>query len=151
MLTVFLARHAEKQAGADPSLTPEGEARAKVLAGTLADAGITIVWTTDYARTRETAAPLVERTGADLRVYDPGQLAAFAETLRSLGGVHFVSGHSNTTPDLVARLGGEPGAPIDEVREYDRLYRINLYKDGRVGSDQRRYGRRTPLIQQHGS
>ena len=56
--TIYLVRHAEKLAGDDPSLTPEGAARAELLAETLGDAGIVRIYSTDYARTRGTAAPL---------------------------------------------------------------------------------------------
>ena len=37
-----------------------------------------------------------------------------------------VVGHSNTTPQLAELLGAEPGDPIVEKTEYDRLYVINL-------------------------
>ena len=44
-----------------------------------------------------------------------------AAALLSSPGRHLVVGHSNTTPELVGLLGGDPSSPIPED-EYDRLY-----------------------------
>lgn len=123
-LVAFLVRHAEKVAEptGDPPLTGQGQRRAAALADLLADAGIVAVWSTDYARTRDTAAPIAERLGLVPSLYDPGDLPGFANALRAAGGRVLVVGHSNTTPQLIALLGGDPGTPIDDATEYDRLY-----------------------------
>jgi hypothetical protein len=56
---VFLVRHAEKQTdGEDPALTAAGRQRALELARLLGESGISEVYSTDFARTRDTAAPL---------------------------------------------------------------------------------------------
>ena len=120
---VFLVRHAEKvDASRDPELSPAGRMRARALVRVLGDAGIQQVHSTDYLRTRDTAAPLAEELGVETRLYDPRDLDALVETLRAAGGRHLVVGHSNTTPVVVGLLGGEPGDPIEEKSEYDRLY-----------------------------
>ncbi len=46
--------------GEDPPLTAEGEARARSLPATLSDAGVTTIITTQWRRTRDTAAPLAK-------------------------------------------------------------------------------------------
>ena len=122
----FLVRHAETE-GEGPArrLSGAGRERAEALAERLGGAGIAAVFTTDYPRTRETAAPLAARLGLEPRVYDPDDLAGFAAELRAAGGVVVVVGHSNTTHDLVPLLGGEAGPPISEA-EHDRLYRVEL-------------------------
>ena len=125
---VYLVRHAEKmdaESSADPKnphLNDDGVRRANALVPLLADAGVTAIYSTDYLRTVQTVEPLAEHLGLEIETYDPGDLAGFARMLRSNPGRVVVSGHSNTTPPLVALLGGEPGAPIDEAGEYDRLY-----------------------------
>ncbi|NIT87109.1 MAG: hypothetical protein GWM92_07640, partial [Gemmatimonadetes bacterium] len=53
-------------------------------------------------------------------------LGGMARRLRGSPGRHLVVGHSDTTPRLVTLLGGEPGPPIVEAREYDRLYVLTL-------------------------
>ncbi len=143
--TIFLVRHAEKVAGGgDPALTPAGQVRTAALADLLEDAGITAVHTTDYRRTRDTVAPLADRLGVPITLYDPRDLAREAGALMQVPGRYLVSGHSDTTPVLVRLLGGEPGPPIEEAGEYDRLYILTLQPDGRVETLLLRYGRRTP-------
>lgn len=139
---VFLVRHAEKadDGTADPPLTPEGRRRAGALAGELADAGLDRVYSTDYRRTRETAAPVVAAAGAPLELYDPGDLETMARRLRERAGRSLVVGHSNTTPTLVELLGGEPGPPIGEAWEYDRLYVLILRPGRPTGTVLLRYG-----------
>jgi phosphohistidine phosphatase SixA len=136
---VFLVRHAERaddhpgqalsamdpaMAG-DPPLSPEGRRRADLLAQTLADANLTHIHSTDTRRTRETAAPTSNRTGVEVNLYDAEDLTGMARALSSTPGRHLVVGHSNTTPELVGLLGGDPGPPIQGL-EYDRLYVVSL-------------------------
>ena len=137
--TIYLVRHAEKADGDNPSLTLVGRARAEILARELSDAGLTAIYSTDYKRTRETAAPIAKATGLPVIGYDPRGLEPFASMLRATPGNILVVGHSNTTPELVDLLGGKPGAPIDEASEYDRLYVLTV--DGRrVRTELRCYG-----------
>ena len=138
--TIYLVRHAEKDAGPDPSLTLIGRQRADILAQDLADAGLTAIWSTDYKRTRETAQPSSTMTGLPTQIYDANRLEQFAKQLKSTSGNVLVVGHSNTTPELVKLLGGKPGAAINEATEYDRLYVVHI-RGGRVTSEIRRYGR----------
>ena len=132
---IFLVRHAERaddgamapqmamdpQMREDPPLSEAGQTRASLLAEMLRDGGITHIHSTDFLRTRETAQPTSDATGVALAIYDASHLDAFAAKLRSIPGRHLVVGHSNTTPDLVRALGGDPGPPIESL-EYDRLY-----------------------------
>lgn len=144
---VFLVRHAEKTSekgygpARDPRLTDAGRERAEALARVLAPAGITHVHSTDYRRTRETAAPVAEALGLEVRRYDARMLESFADELRGAPGRHLVVGHSNTTPRLVELLGGQPGGPIAEAWEYDRLYVLFLEPGGETMTVIQRYGR----------
>lgn len=119
---LVLTRHAEKAGLNNQSpLTEVGAARAQALSRWLRDAGIQEIYSTDFARTRATAAPLARALGIEVRLYDPKKLAELADTLRSNPGRYLVVGHSDTTPELVSLLGGEAGSPISDD-EYDRLY-----------------------------
>lgn len=139
-LVVFLVRHAEKSADReDPALSAAGKERTRSLAGLLRDAAIESVYSTDFRRTRETAAPLAAQLELDITIYDPTELAGLAADLQRQGGRSLVVGHSNTTPELVALLGGDPGAPIDEESEYDRLYVVTIGTDGAVETVVLRY------------
>jgi broad specificity phosphatase PhoE len=127
--TVFLVRHAEKAShGPDPELTDAGALRARALASLLRDAG-------------DTAAPLASQLDLDVTIYDPSKLGDLAADIERRGGRCLVVGHSNTTPELVGLLGGEPGAPIDEQSEHDRLYVLTIAPNGTVGTVVLRYGR----------
>jgi len=139
--TIFLVRHAEKTTDKnDPALTVQGRQRAKLLADTLQDAGITRIYSSDYIRTRETAAPLAKNLGLTVELYDAGNLGAIAEKLKAEGGRTLVVGHSNTTPQLTELLGGEGGEPIVEVTEYNRLYVVTRGEGGEVGTTLLRFG-----------
>ena len=139
----FLVRHAEKQDLADdPPLNESGRTRAVQLAGLLADAGLTSVYSTDYYRTRQTAQALAERLGLEVSLYDPAAPGELLDALRESGGRHLLVGHSNTVPDMVYRLGGEPCEPIDDEGEYDRLYVVTVDGDGEATTVLLRYGER---------
>jgi len=140
---VFLVRHAEKvDASGDPELASAGKKRALALAATLRDAGIQQIHSSDYTRTRDTAAPIAAALGLKLNLYDPHDLSRLAESVKAAGGRHLIVGHSDTTGEVVALLGGDPGEPIDD-REYDRLYSVTIDSGG-VTTVLLHYGERSP-------
>jgi phosphohistidine phosphatase SixA len=118
----FLVRHAEKvDQSEDPPLTERGQSRARELARLLKSAGVERIYSSDFVRTRDTAAPLAGDLGLAVTLYDPSSLPDLAQALLASPGRALVVGHSNTTPELAGLLGGDPGPPIPET-EYDRLY-----------------------------
>jgi len=140
-LQVFLVRHGEKiDNSKDPNLSAEGLERALTLAGVLRNAGIEYVHSSDFIRTRDTAAPTAEEQELEVELYDPDNLSILVEKLRRTGGRHLVVGHSGSTPSLVELLGGDPGAEINEEGEFDRLYIVTVAKDKSVNSVMLRYG-----------
>jgi hypothetical protein len=57
----FLVRHAEKvDDSEDPPLSEVGHQRAQTLVSLLRDARIERIYSSDFVRTRDTAAPLIE-------------------------------------------------------------------------------------------
>ena len=133
---VYLVRHAEKEATPedDPPLTPVGIERAELLANLLKHAGLTHIHSSRFERTRRTAQPVADSTGLEIQYYNHLNLAGLASALKRTPGRHLVVGHSNTTPAMAELLGGEPGEPIDEATEYDRLYLLVLHTDGQVST-----------------
>ena len=102
---LFLVRHAEKVDNSkDAALSAAGEARAKSLADKLGDAGITSIFTSEYQRTRNTAAPLAAKLGVKPEVHKAddtkGLVALLHKTQRAL-----VVGHSNTLPEIAQAYG----------------------------------------------
>jgi phosphohistidine phosphatase SixA len=130
---VFLVRHFEKadDGSNDPPLTRLGEARAESLVSLLKNVRLTQIHSTETTRTIDTARPVAEEKGLAILSYGAGDLEGFAETLRSTPGIHLVVGHSNTTPELVEHLGGDPHGSIDDA-EYDRLYLLTLGESGKA-------------------
>ncbi len=130
-VVVYAVRHAERAEDGtnDPPISAAGEQRALLLAEMLRDVDLTRIHTTDFRRTRATAAPIARATSLEPIVYDQNDLAALARRLRATPGRHLVVGHSNTTTELVTALGGDPGGEIAQD-EYDRLYVLTLSADG---------------------
>ena len=59
--TYYLVRHAEKTTDkSDPSLTQQGQKRAKDLAQRLSKLPLTEIYSSDYIRTRDTAVPTAD-------------------------------------------------------------------------------------------
>lgn len=134
--TVVLVRHAEKMDdSADPVLSEAGTARAQRLAEALAHAGVSAIVTTQYQRTRLTAAPLADATGiATTVVAASGRSHAqdVAQRVRELAGdgrTILVVGHSNTVPAIIQALGGPDVGMIPDA-EYDNLFVLTLSDSG---------------------
>jgi len=142
---IYLVRHAEPTlpamgSGADPHLNLAGTERAHALRHLLEQAGITEIFSTDYNRTKETVGPVADALGLKVEIYDPRAPEKLVDRLEHTPGRFLVAGHSNTTPQLVSLLGGDPGEPIDENYEFDRLYQVVLATDGHVTTTLLRYG-----------
>jgi broad specificity phosphatase PhoE len=125
---IILVRHGEKALTPheNPPLSPAGQMRAQGLAGTLHDAGVTAIITTQQQRTRETAAPLAERLRlAPVTVPTterPDEHAeAVAAAVRRAGGVVLVVDHQLTLPLIIKALGG-PTIPTMCDVEFSNLY-----------------------------
>lgn len=140
-LVVFLVRHAEKEdESRDPELSETGNERAELLAEILVDGELNYIHSTDYIRTINTAKPVADKLGIEINIYDPNNLPELYTELHKTGGRHLVVGHSNTTPELVQLLGGNPGSEIEESSEYDRLYILSADDAGKVNTVLLRYG-----------
>jgi broad specificity phosphatase PhoE len=120
--TIILVRHAETfEGGSERMLNEVGKKRALELKQTLQNVQIDAIYSTDLNRTKQTAHPIAIAKGLDIKLYDPTNLNAFATDLlkNHLGETILVSGHSNTTPQLVNALIGE--------KKYDDLNETEFY------------------------
>lgn len=110
-ITVVLVRHAEKGTDdpRDPSLSDAGEARAEKLARMLASSGLSRVYTSEYKRTQQTAAPFATAAKLETQVVPAGKPDELVAKLRALapGSKALVVGHSNTVPKLAELLGAK--------------------------------------------
>ncbi len=131
---VVIVRHAEKSSepAADPELTSAGKARANSLVDVLKHWAVDAVITTQWQRTRATAAPLAAaRTITPIVVAtDASTTDAHASTIAAAVraadvGTVLVVGHSNTLPAIIAALGG-PVIPEIGDNEYDNLFVMQI-------------------------
>jgi broad specificity phosphatase PhoE len=111
----YVMRHLQKDAaGSDPALSEEGRRNAERLAARFAQDPPAAIYVSTTRRAHETAAPLAARLGLTLKHYAPTDLDGLIAQVRAETGTVLIVGHSNTVPDIVARLGGERPAPIAE-------------------------------------
>lgn len=142
-VTFIVVRHAEK--GTDdarnPSLSEAGQARARRLAALLSNEPVHAAYATAYRRTYQTAQPVAADHFFRITTYD-AQIPAsqFADQLRALNktGTVLVVGHSNTVPEIVGALSGQPVAAMGDG-EFDRLYRVRIGTDGKATLSQEAY------------
>jgi broad specificity phosphatase PhoE len=131
---VVLVRHAETtgQPPGDAVLSEAGLARADSLVGVMRDAPPAAVFTTHYARTRQTAEPVLRATGAPhhvLQVSREAREAHITELIDRIrgeyqGGTVLVIGHSNTVPQIIRALGGPEVVIADD--EFGRVFTLVL-------------------------
>jgi broad specificity phosphatase PhoE len=125
--TAILIRHADvtpEPGGAPdpgPRLNAAGQARARELRHVLRDAGVRAIFVTRLRRSQQTAEPLAMKLGIVPRVID--EVDEVVTAIRSLpaASVTLVIGHSNTVPEIIAKLGG-PLLPTLAATEFDNLF-----------------------------
>ena len=124
---LVIVRHAEKATNdpKDPDLSPAGQARAEVLARILKSGGLTSIFTTEFKRTQETAAPTSKSTGVAPVIVPARDTAALASKLHQLKGNALVVGHLDTIPDLLKALGIGPPVEIPD-NDYDEIFVVGL-------------------------
>ena len=109
--TIYLIRHAEKdrsdKENKNPELTEEGKKRAERWAEVLGLSKVDAVYSTNYQRTLQTAAPTATLNGLEIQTYEPNNLDIDSLTTLHEGERILIVGHSNTTPMLVNRALGE--------------------------------------------
>ncbi|MBV9931500.1 MAG: histidine phosphatase family protein [Alphaproteobacteria bacterium] len=111
---VFVMRHLQKEAGADPGLSAEGRRNAERLAGWFGKHPPRAIYVSATRRARETAAPLAARLHLAPKDYPPTDVAGLVARVREERGPVLVVGHSNTVPEIVAALGGARPAAIPD-------------------------------------
>jgi len=137
---IFIVRHAERAPASDaaaskrmmaddPPLSAAGQQRAVRLAGLLAESGIQHIYTTEFLRARQTAAPLADKLNVKpvmSAAKDPDPLIA---QLRQVKGNVLIVGHANTIPDLLKKLGVKSDVKIGES-DYGDLFIVVLRSTG---------------------
>jgi phosphohistidine phosphatase SixA len=122
--TVFIVRHAEKADDSkDAELSESGRARAEALANMLRDSKISAIYTTQFKRTQQTAAPLAKALGLTVTTVPAEDEGALVAKLRTSTANSLVVGHGNTIPNIIKALGISEPINISET-DYDNLFLV---------------------------
>jgi broad specificity phosphatase PhoE len=124
---IVIVRHAEKATNdaTDLDLSAAGRARADALARILKDSGITAIFTTEFKRTQETAAPTATSVQVTPTVVAAKGTAALVAKLHELNGNALVVGHGDTIPNLIKALGINTPINISDA-DYSELLIVTL-------------------------
>lgn len=130
--TIILVRHAEKDFGDDPNLTPVGHARAQRLAKTLKNVRLDAIYSTDTRRTLQTADPVASQKQIKVKLYEMHNLEPLAEEImeKHTGETILVVGHSNTTPALASLLDKQTDYPRFSELDYENLWILSIPQNG---------------------
>ena len=142
---VIVVRHAEKaDSSSDAALSAKGKARAKALAELLRGAGVTHIITSEFQRTRETAAPLASALGLTAEQVPARDLPALVARLKALdpAAIVRVVGHSNTIPPMLTVLGWPNTLDLHEG-DYDDVFVLAPHAGQRASLVRLKYGQRT--------
>jgi broad specificity phosphatase PhoE len=124
---VVIVRHAEKatSGGKDPDLSSAGRARADALARILKDSDITAIFTSEFKRTQETAAPTANSVHVAPTVVAAKDTAALVAKLHQLNSNALVVGHGDTILNIIKALGINSPINIPD-EDYSELLIVTL-------------------------
>jgi broad specificity phosphatase PhoE len=131
--TYYFIRHAEKDrsdaTNKNPSLTEQGLKRAQDWATILKDVELDAVYSTNYNRTQQTAAPTAKHHSLEVLDYDPRTLYSEKFKTATQGKTVLIVGHSNTTPAFVNTILKERKYENIDDHNNGNLYIVTLAGD----------------------
>lgn len=144
---VFIVRHAEKESGKDPVLTPAGNTRAGDLVKALKDEGVQKIYVSQYRRTQMTADSMRIQLGIDTVHYAADTVCDnLINTImehRDFGKTILIVAHSNTIPYIIRKLGVSDFPHTDlPDGEFDNLFLVT-YKKEKAKLKVMKYGERS--------
>lgn len=131
--TYYFIRHAEKDrqiSGNNPHLTAEGKQRASEWANYFKNKGISMVFSTNYHRTRETAQPTASEFGLRIHSYKANKLYTKQFQKETAGETVLVVGHQDTTPDFVNTIFGEEKYEMISADNHGKVFKVVLDPGG---------------------
>lgn len=128
--TFYFIRHAEKDKSdtknPDPELNQEGLGRSMFWAKVFEPIALDAIYSTDYERTKMTAAPTSVQKAIKVQYYDPRNINALDFLTENLGKKVLIVGHSNTTPDFVNLVLGEKKYSQMDESDNGSLYTVTI-------------------------
>ena len=141
---IFIVRHAEKETGKDPVLTPAGNVRAGDLMRALQNEGIQKIYVSQYRRTQNTGDSLRMQLNIDTVQYAADTLCDKLITAimehGDFGKTILIIAHSNTIPQIIRKFGvtDYPYGDIPD-NEFDNLFLVT-YKKEKAKLKKMKYG-----------
>lgn len=142
---IYIVRHAEKQAGEDPFLTPEGNIRAGDLMRTLKNKRIERIYVSQFKRTQQTADSMFLQAGIDTVQYVAD--VSCTDLFNAIEKNHdwnkpiLIISHSNIIQKIIFRLGvtnfPQQNMPANE---FNNLYLVR-FKNKQPFVEQSKYGK----------
>lgn len=131
--TYYFIRHAEKDRSdpenKNPELTEGGQERAQNWMRVFEDVALDAVYSTNYNRTQQTAAPTAQSKSLEVRSYNPRTLNDSTFSADTQGKKVLVVGHSNTTPSFVNAVLGTKTYPSIDDSNNGNLYIVRVQGD----------------------
>ncbi|MEO6539546.1 MAG: phosphoglycerate mutase family protein [Ferruginibacter sp.] len=131
---IFIVRHAEKETGNDPLLTPAGNKRAGDLMRALQNEGIRKIYVSKTRRTQNTGDSLRIQLNIDTVHYVADTICdKLINTIMEhsdFGKTILIIAHSNTIPQIIRKLGvtDHPYGDIPD-HDFDNLFLITYKKE----------------------
>jgi phosphohistidine phosphatase SixA len=91
----------------------------------LKDSKISAIYTTEFKRTEQTAAPVAKALGLTVTTLPSENQAVLVAKLRTSTANSLVVGHANTIPDVIKALGIPEPVNIPDS-DYDNLFVVVL-------------------------
>jgi broad specificity phosphatase PhoE len=127
--TYYLIRHTEKvttdKSNRDPELNSIGKEHALHWAETLKTVAFDAIYSTNYIRTQNTAAPIAQQQGLPILTYNPRTLFNAEFQGATKGKTVLIVGHSNTTPAFVNAMLGEKKFNALSEDDYNSLFIVS--------------------------
>jgi 2,3-bisphosphoglycerate-dependent phosphoglycerate mutase len=136
-MTIILLRHAEKDVSigadkTDPDLSAEGKLRAERLVKEIKKYKPGAVYSSNFKRTKLTAAPVAEKRKLQVQTYDHKNLDTLVNQLMTSKIKRIVVvGHNTTTPALANLLIKQEKYKALDESEYSKIWIIKI-KKGKV-------------------
>ena len=129
----YLIRHAEKDrtntTNKNPNLNSEGLLRAEKWAKYFEKIELDAVYSTDYNRTQQTAAPTAKSKGLIVQSYNPSKMYDSIFKKNTKGKTILVVGHSNTTPVFANAILGQKKYKNMADNDNASLYIVTVVND----------------------
>ncbi|MGJ8685190.1 MAG: SixA phosphatase family protein [Nonlabens sp.] len=131
--TFYFIRHAEKRSdqGSDPELTEQGKKRAEAWVNYFFLKNVDHIISSDYKRTRETAAPLAAAHDMDVEIYDVRNTKAMDLLKKYRGKTVVLFGHSNTINGYTNELQNDSVYNALDDNDYDHYFYARVSESGK--------------------